>query len=213
MAASSNRHEVRRRLAPEARRALIDEAATEIFARRGYDSATLQEIAGAAGVVASVIYLHYRSKEELYLKLIEEHSRALRARTIRRPQGADLREELRQVIDDFFSVLEEDSFLWRMMFRDSPIEPTIAATHARLQAKASAAIAAVLDSETVPVRGQPAAYDAPSSIVAEIVKSGLNGLASWWWDHREVERDVVVETATGLLWGGLSRTPQPGAGR
>ena len=211
---SSNKREVRRRLEPEARRALIDEAATEIFARRGYDSATLQEIAGAAGVVASVIYLHYRSKEELYLKLIEEHSRALRARTIRQPQGgADLHGELRQVIDNFFSALEEDSFLWRMMFRDAPIEPTIAAAHARLQAKASAAIAAVLDSETVPARRQPAADDAPSSIAAEMVKSGLNGLARWWWDHREVERDVVVETATCLLWGGLSRMQRPGVDR
>jgi AcrR family transcriptional regulator len=184
---------------------LIDEAATEVFTRHGYDSATLQEIAAAAGVVASVIYLHYRSKEELYLKLLEEHSRTLRERTIRRPRSGNLRKELEQVIDGFFSTLEEDTFLWRTMFRDSPSEPTIAAAHARLQAKASAAITAVLEGEVASTRRGRTADGPKSSMVAEMVSAALNGLAHWRWDHSEVERGVVVETATDLLWGGLSR--------
>jgi len=190
----------RRRLTPEARRALIDQAAAEVFAKRGYEGATLDEIARTAGVVASVIYNHYPSKEALYLELLERHSRVLRERTIDARRGADMRTELRRRIDDFFSTIEEDVFLWRTMFRDPPLNPGIAAAHARLQARASAEITGALENGALGGRADP---DLPS-MVAETVKAGLNGLANWWWDHREVERAAVVETATALLWDGIS---------
>jgi AcrR family transcriptional regulator len=199
---TTNKRAVRRRLTPEARRGLIDQAATEVFAQRGYETATLQEIAGAAGVVASVVYLHYGSKEELYLELLERHSRALRERTIRAPRSSDIRGELRQQIDDFFAAIEEDSFLWRTMFRDPPSQPGIAAAHAHLQAMASAAIAGVLEGRDRRAREVDSNM---ASMVAEMAKAGLNGLASWWWGHREVEREAVVDTATALLWDGLSQ--------
>jgi AcrR family transcriptional regulator len=206
MPTASSKQRVRRRLTPEARRALINEAATEIFARHGYDSATLQEIASAAGVVTSVIYLHYSSKEELYLKLLEQHSRALRERTIHAPRSSDLRREVHRVIDDFFSTLERDTFLWRTMFRDSPIEPTIAVAHARLQAKASEAITAVIGGGAAMTQSDAPAVDSSApNMMAEMVKGALNGLAHWWWDHREVDRETVVDTATAVLWEGMSK--------
>lgn len=197
--------ERRRRLTPEARRALIDEAATAVFARRGYEAATLQEIAGAAGVVASVIYNHYPSKEALYLELLERHSRVLREQTTGVTRNLDPREGLRSRIDDFFSTLENDTFLWRTMFRDPPLAPEISAAHARLQVKASEAMTAVLENGSLDrSEGKGMADPQTPVMVAETVKAGLNGLASWWWDHREVERGAVVDTATSLLWEGLS---------
>lgn len=209
MPPTTPKQKTRRRLRPEARRALIDEAATEVFAQRGYEAATMQEIAAAAGVVASVVYLHYRSKEELYLELLERHSHALRKKTIRSPRNSDIRGEFRQQIDDFFSALEKDSFLWRTMFRDPPLDPKIAAAHALVHAKAGAAIAKVLEGGTLEKCRNDGAVDSrAASMVAEIAKAGLNGLACWWWDHREVERTVVVDTATALLWDGLGRVLQ-----
>jgi AcrR family transcriptional regulator len=206
MSATTSKQKSRRRLTPKARRALIDEAATEVFAHRGYEAATMQEIATAAGVVASVVYLHYRSKEELYLELLERHSRALRERTIRSPRSSNIRGEFRRQIDDFFSALESDSFFWRTMFRDPPLDPKIAAAHARVHAKASKAITQVLEGGTHKKRRDGGAFDSSTmSMVAEMAKTGLNGLACWWWDHREVERAAVVDTATALLWDGLGR--------
>ncbi|HEV7770324.1 MAG TPA: TetR family transcriptional regulator [Solirubrobacterales bacterium] len=206
MSATTPKQKSRRRLTPEARRALIDEAATEVFAQRGYEAATMQEIAAAAGVVASVVYLHYRSKEELYLELLERHSRALRERTIRSPRSSDIRGEFRRQIDDFFSALESNSFFWRTMFRDPPLDPKIAAAHARVHAKAGAAITQVLEGGADKKRRDGSAVNSSTtSMVAEMARTGLNGLACWWWDHREVERAAVVDTATALLWDGLGK--------
>lgn len=197
----------RRRLSPRGRRALIDRAATAIFADRGYQAATLQEIAVSAGIVASVIYDHYGSKRDLYLSLLNEHSRALREETIRLPPATDVRGGLRLLIDDFYRGIESDVFLWRTMFFDPPPDPEIAAAQAQLQAKASQSMTEVLLAGSrrrgmVEVRPGDAME---ARMLAELVKGALNGLASWWWEHREVERSAVVEAALSLVWDGLSK--------
>lgn len=43
----------------------ITEAAARLFARRGYDSVTMREIARAAGYSHTTIYLHFKNKAEL----------------------------------------------------------------------------------------------------------------------------------------------------
>ncbi len=49
-------------------RARIREAARELFRERGFDGATLRAIAARAGMGASSIYRHVRSKEELLVQ-------------------------------------------------------------------------------------------------------------------------------------------------
>lgn len=197
----------RRRLAPPARRALIEEAATRVFAEVGYEAATMQAIAEAAGVVASVIYDHFGSKQELYVELIEQHGRALIAGTIRVPSSSDLGGELRRRIEDYFRMIEEDPFVWRLLLRDPPGNPEIAAIHARVHASAAQGIAGVLAGGRAADEGMEAgsAASIEAILVGEMIKSSLRGLAEWWWQHRDVEREVLVETATSVLWEGLSR--------
>lgn len=198
---------IRRRLTPSARRALIAEAATEVFAERGYEAATMQEIARTAGVVASVIYDHYPSKRDLYVELLEQQGRMLVEKTIRPPIEEDFRGGLRAQIDDFFQTIEADPFVWRMLFRDPPGDADTVAAHARVQARATEAIAAVLE------RGADADSLISATMVAEMVKSSLNGLAAWWWEHREIPRAELASTATTLLWDGLSRVGARPSGR
>ena len=53
-------------------RARIRDAARQLFRERGFDGTTLRAIADRAGMGASSIYRHFRSKEEL---LVDELSR------------------------------------------------------------------------------------------------------------------------------------------
>jgi len=52
------------------RTALLDSAA-EVFTRRGYEAATVEEIAESAGFSRGAFYSNYDSKEELFLTIIE----------------------------------------------------------------------------------------------------------------------------------------------
>ena len=54
-----------------ARERLLD-AATAVFAERGYRAASVDEIAAAAGVTKGAVYWNFEGKEHLFLALIEE---------------------------------------------------------------------------------------------------------------------------------------------
>jgi AcrR family transcriptional regulator len=63
------------RLTPERRRALtrtaLVEAATDVFARRGFHAASLDEIADAAGFTRGAIYSNFEGKDDLFLAVLE----------------------------------------------------------------------------------------------------------------------------------------------
>jgi AcrR family transcriptional regulator len=52
-------------------RTLLLDAAEELFARKGFSGAALEDIADAAGYTRGAIYAHFGSKEELFLAVIE----------------------------------------------------------------------------------------------------------------------------------------------
>ena len=55
---------------PDARERLLA-AALDQFTRRGYAAATVRELCEAAGVTKPVLYYYFKSKEGLYLELMD----------------------------------------------------------------------------------------------------------------------------------------------
>src|SRR5271168_2982744 len=62
----------RRRAENDARAARITTAAARVFARRGVENATMEMIAREANVAVGTIYLHFASRDEVYLNLCAE---------------------------------------------------------------------------------------------------------------------------------------------
>lgn len=60
------------------RRGEILDAALEVFARVGYESGSMREIAACVGVSEPALYRHFASKEEMFLALIAAASSRLR---------------------------------------------------------------------------------------------------------------------------------------
>src|SRR5260370_18111942 len=65
---TANKHELRTRET----RALLLQAAETIFVRDGYEGAELGEIAALAGRTKGAIYAQFKSKEDIFLALIED---------------------------------------------------------------------------------------------------------------------------------------------
>lgn len=53
------------------RKQQILELATEAFSREGYDKVTVKQLADGCGITEPAIYRHYKSKEEIYLAVLE----------------------------------------------------------------------------------------------------------------------------------------------
>ena len=65
----------------------IAQVAKAVFAERGYQQATLEEIAQRAGMSKATIYLYYKNKDDLFLHVVEklaETTIAERRRPLRR---------------------------------------------------------------------------------------------------------------------------------
>ena len=43
------------------------------------------------------------------------------------------------------------------------------------------------------------------------MKWACNGLGTWWYEHRDVDREVLVETVMDLCWRGLERVAEGGS--
>lgn len=61
-------------VAAEETRASLLSAAAKVFARRGYDGASISEISSEAGLTSGAIYAHYASKAELFNAALEAYS-------------------------------------------------------------------------------------------------------------------------------------------
>jgi AcrR family transcriptional regulator len=198
---------VKRRLTAEERRERIVQAAMEVFAERGYQEASMSEIARAAGITPAVIYDHFPSKAELQIWLLEQQTTELLAfvgSAVTRGFETTT-ERVRVGVGAFFTFVEEHPYAWRMLFRDPPTDPAILSTYRRIHQQATAGIAIFLrGSAPEALLGDPDA-DRDLEMFAEMLKMAQNGLAVWWYDHREVPREALVDRVLEFCWLGLER--------
>jgi AcrR family transcriptional regulator len=188
----------RGRLPARERRAVILSAAEGVFARCGYHRASLDEIAHAAGVSKALIYEHFASKRELHGSLLDAHATEIFARLQRGAgEGATSEERLRGGIDAFLGFVEEHREAWRALFRDAA-EPDVAELISRVQAEAAAVVAGLMDAQGEDA--DPAARDLRVAMHAQLLSGGIQSLATWWSEHPEVPRAVLVDEA--MSFGG-----------
>ena len=56
----------------------IFEASMKLFAEKGYDATSIEEITATVGVAKGTLYYHFSSKEEIFLFLVEEGVKLLK---------------------------------------------------------------------------------------------------------------------------------------
>lgn len=194
----------RLRLSPAERRERIIDAARDAFATHGFEAASMRQIAAAAEVTTPVIYDHFRSKQQLYIELLEAESQALIAATSGiRPEDETAEAWIAAGVDAFFRFAEQRPHAWRILFHEVPADSTIADVHRAMQQGGDTAIMNLL--KHLPAVKQVAVTNPETlEMLAVAARSSVNGLAQWWWDHPETPRTQVVATAVHLLTRGLA---------
>jgi AcrR family transcriptional regulator len=82
-------HPTKKEVVSEFRRSGILKAARKVFARHGYDGATMDDVAEACSIAKGTLYLYFKSKRQIYLGVLKEDLRSLREETGRAIQAAD----------------------------------------------------------------------------------------------------------------------------
>jgi AcrR family transcriptional regulator len=197
----------RKRLSAGERREIIEKAATEVFAERGYRGASMGEIARRSGVTVPVVYDHFASKLDLHRRLLErtrnellemwrEHLFGDEPAAVRFPRA----------IDAWARYVESHPYAARMYFRlGVEDDPDAEAVHREIQSQGRVALGVLLGQEPGAEQLAGGADQQSLEMAAEIMRSGLTGLAIWWSDHPHVPREQIVRSAVNVLWTGFER--------
>jgi AcrR family transcriptional regulator len=188
------------------RREVIVATATQVFAERGYDGASIDEIARRAGVSAPVVYDHFASKQDLYERLLERTRDELLAvwrEHLFTDQPASVR--FPRAVAAWAVYVETHHEGTRMYFRDPTGVPAVRDFHRALHEQGRAALGVILGREEGSEHIAGSADAEALEMAAEVMRAGLGGLALWWAEHPHVPREQIVTTALNVLWVGFER--------
>jgi AcrR family transcriptional regulator len=190
----------------EARREVIEEAALEVFAERGYHRASIDEIAKRSGVTPPVVYDHFESKLDLHKRLLERTRDELLAMWTEQLGGDEPAEErIPRALDAWARYVEAHPYAPRMFFAETTGDPEIEAIHREVRAQAGTALGAIVGREEGAEHLAGSADQELVEMAAEVMRGGLTALAIWWSQHPDVPRERVVATAVNVLWIGFER--------
>ena len=185
-----------KRIAGDERRELIALAAGRLFAANGYAGTRMEDVAAAADVTKPMVYRHFDSKKDLYLALLARHEDDLPTFV----EGVDSssadrsdEELVRAILEVWLDYVRANSHAWGMLFRDKSGDEEIQAFRLRVSQTARQVMAGLI-AERAGSR-MPAEQVEPT---AELLTSGLAGLAMWWIDRPDVPKSVVVDVATRM---------------
>ncbi len=190
----------RLRLPAAERRALIEQAAARLFAERGYEATTVEDICAAAGVSKPMLYRHFDTKQDLCMRLLERRRDELAAA----PLGTFLETDgpvgyrLEAMIDAWFAHVAEHPYSSRVLFQDIAGDVELRKLQRELRRRQRAADVAMLREF-----GPPLA-EAELEPLGEVIRSSLTGLALWWLEHEDVPRAAVVAAMLRMMRGMLA---------
>ena len=183
---------VRQRIPGPERRALILREAGRLFARHGYAGTRLDDVAAAAHVTKPMVYRHFESKKALYLALLDKQEDDL-------PTFHEDGLEIPSILEHWLDYVRENSHAWVMLFRDSSGDDEIRERRRQVSLRAREVLAGFI-AEQAGSRIPPEQVEP----TAELLSSGLAGLALWWIDHPDVPKPVVAAVAGRISEGALA---------
>jgi AcrR family transcriptional regulator len=182
----------------ERREQLLD-IGRELFAEKGFEAVSVEELASRAGVTKPVVYEHFGGKEGLYAVVVDREMRALLERITRALVGEKPRIKLEQVADAFLSYIEEQPDGFRVLVRDVPAV-SATGTFGSLIGDIASQVEHILVEE-FRARG----FDPK---LAPLYSRSLVGMVAlvgqWWLETGKPKRRVVAAHLVNIAWNGLA---------
>ena len=194
----------RTRMSAAKRRQQLVEVGRRIFAENGYDAATVEDIAAAAGVSKPVVYEHFGGKEGLYAVVCDRELAYLGAEITEALQGEGSRRRIERAAMALLRYVEERTDGFRILVRES--SPAGGSSYSTLLNDATSSVTYILEEEFA-ARG----FDPVTTIVyAQALVGMVSGTAQWWLDVRTPPKEEVAAHIVNLCFNGLSHLdPSP----
>ena len=183
------------------RRSQLIEVGRQLFAEKGFEGTTVEEIAATAGVSKPVLYEHFGGKEGLYAVVVDREIQALlgqmtAALTQEKTHARALLEAAAMALLDY---IETSTDGFRILVRDSPPGQSTG-SFASLISDIASQVEHILAAEFKRRRLDP--KTAP--LYAQMLVGMVAIPGGWWLDSRRMKKEDVAAHLVNLAWNGLS---------
>lgn len=195
-----------RRLPRAVRERQMLDAAVRCFARHGYQTASMDEIAELAGVSKPLVYLYLNSKEELFTACIRREAGALLAAVAAGVEDRNLPpdERLWAGLLAFFTYAAEHPDAWVVLSRQARTQGEPFATEAARMRDEIADFTAGLIGEAVrDASGGDGITGRDVAALAQALVGSAESLASWANETPGVSAREAAATLMNFAWAGL----------
>jgi AcrR family transcriptional regulator len=187
------------------RRAQLLDVGRRLFAERGLDGTSIEEIAARAGVSKPVVYEHFGGKEGLYAVVVDREVERFLNLATTLLDGEDTMAKFEIAAVQLLKYIQENSDGFRILVRDSnPISGS--GTFASLMGDIASQVEHIL-ADVLKTRG----YDPKlAPIYAQMLVGMVASAGQWWLDERKPKLEEMAAHLVNLAWNGLSQLdPKP----
>ncbi|MFD1825849.1 MULTISPECIES: TetR/AcrR family transcriptional regulator [Mumia] len=188
----------KRMTAAERREQLIEIART-LFAEKGVDGTTVEEIASRASVSKPVVYEHFGGKEGLYAVVVDREVQTLLGGMRSALTEGGPRELLERAAYALLTYIDTSSDGFRILVRDAPVG-TPTGSYVSIISDIASRVEDILVGE-FKERGYEAKL---APMYAQMLVGMVSTTGQWWLNARKPSKDVVAAHVVNLAWNGLS---------
>ncbi|GGP59661.1 TetR family transcriptional regulator [Saccharothrix coeruleofusca] len=187
------------RMTGKERREQLLDVARALFAEKGFEVTSVEEIAHRAGVSKPVVYEHFGGKEGIYAVVVDREMQSLMDQIVNALSGGHPRELLEQAACALLDYIEGSTDGFRILVRDSPVASSTGTFSSLLNDIAS---------QVESILGLHFSRQGYDRRLAALYSQALVGMVAltgqWWLEVRKPKKDEVAAHLVNLAWKGLS---------
>jgi AcrR family transcriptional regulator len=183
----------------ERRQQLLD-IGRRLFAERGFEGTSIEEVAAQAGVSKPVVYEHFGGKEGLYAVVVDREVERLTTITMSLLDGKQSRPKFEAAAVTLLRYIEDNADGFRILVRDSSPGATTG-TYGTLLSDIAGQVEYIM-ADFLKSRGRDPKL---APMYSQMLVGMVAFTGQWWLDARKPKLEQVATNLIDLAWNGLSQ--------
>lgn len=186
------------------RRDQLIDVGRRLFAEKGFDGTSIEEIAAAAKISKPVVYEHFGDKDGLYAVIIDREFTQLMQMLTAALTSTHPRVLLAQAATALFDYIEGNKDGFRVLLRPNPRGSSFGTVIREVAAQVQNQLVDVCREYGYPVKAAP--------IYAHMLVGMVALTGEWWAEEGKPSKEEVIAQVVNMAWNGVSdleKKPRP----